>query len=383
MKHNLIGLVFLVFLLSSCSSTRHSIAKTQEDIALLSAIKKVDKTPSDTGLKNNLSTLYESAAQVHLDNIEVYNSLTEPDKWEKISKEYQALQHLSGVINSSYNAKKLLKTNTYDAEIEVVKEKAAIDYYSIGMNYLNNNDKQSSRNAYYAFKQSQEYVPGYKDAKSQMENAYQKSVLNVIVNPVADNSYYYNNAGWNSYGNSFNNDYMQRNLVRDLGGDYTKNTFARFYTDRDAHRANINPDLIVDLTWVNLDVPLPYTSQYSRNVSRQIETGRDTTGHIFYQTVTATLYVTKKYFTATGDLESRITDADTRSIEDSRRYTAQFDWQQEYATYRGDSRALSGNDLVLLNNNNFQVPSKQDILNELYQRIYPQVKNGIYNSARW
>lgn len=383
MKKNLYPLILLLFLFASCSSSRNSIANTQEDIALLTAIKKFDKNPSDTGLKNNLSFLYENAAKVHLDNIDVYSSLTEPDKWAKIIKEYQALQHLSGVINSSASAKKFLKTNTFDAKLEVVKENAAANYYNIGMNYLNNNDKQSSREAYYAFKQSQEYVPGYKDARRQMDNAYQNSVLNVIINPVTDNSYYYNNAGWNSYGNSFNNDYMQRSLVRDLGGDYSKNAMARFYTDWDAHRANIDPDLLVDLTWVNLDVPLPYTSQYSRNVSRQIETGRDTSGHIFYQTVTATLYVTKKYFNATGDLESRITDADTRSTTDSRRYTAQFNWEQEYATYRGDSRALSGNDLVLLNNNNFQVPAKQDILNELYQIIYPQVKNGIYNSVRW
>jgi len=59
------------------------------------------------------------------------------------------------------------------------------------------------------------------------------------------------------------------------------------------------------------------------------------------------------------------------------------DWQQEYATYSGDSRALSNNDLAILNNNNYQQPRKEDILNELYQKIYPQVKSGIYNAVRW
>lgn len=382
MKKNLFGLAILLFLFASCNSTRNSIANTQEDIALLNAIKKLDKNPSDAGLKNNLASLYDNAEKIHLDKIDVYTTLTEPGKWDKIISEYQALQHLSGVINSSANAKKLLRTDTYDAKIEVAKGNAASDYYNKGIS-LNANDKTSSREAYYTFKKSLEFVPGYKDAERQMKNAYQNSIVNVIVNPVTDNSYYYNNAGWNNYGNSFNNDYLQRNLVRDLGGDYSKNAMARFYTDWDARRANINPDLVVDLTWVNLDVPQPYTSQYSRNVSRQIEIGKDTSGHVRYETVTATLYVTKKYFTATGDLESRITDAATRNIEDTKRYTSQFNWEHEYATYRGDSRALDGNALALLNNRNFQVPIKQDILNELYQRIYPQVKNGIYNSVRW
>ena len=384
MKKNFFTLIFLVLLFASCSSSRNTIANTPEDLALLTAIKKFDKNSSDTSLKNNLSIHYENAVKIHLDNIDVYRTLTEPDKWDKIINEYQALQHLSAVISSSASAKKFLNSPTYDAKIEVAKESAAADYYNIGTGYLNNNnDKQSYREAYNAFKKAQEFVPGYKDAERQMNNAYQNSVLNVIVNPVTDNSYYYNNAGWNNYGNSFNNDYLQRNLVRDLGGDYAKNASARFYTDWEARSANINPDLFVDLTWVNLDVPQPYTSQYSRNVNKQIETGRDTSGHVHYETVTATLYIIKKYFTATGDLESRITDANTRNIADTRRYTAQFNWEHEYATYKGDSRALSGNDLALLNTRNFIVPTKQDILNELYQRIYPQVKNGIYNAVRW
>lgn len=348
----------------------------------MNAIKKLDKNSSDTSLRNNLSSLYNSASKIHLDNIEVYGTLMEPDKWNKIIREYQALQHLSEVINSSSNAAKLIKTSPYAGDIEVAKQKAAAEYYNMGMDYLSNNDKQSSRDAFYAFKQAQDFVPGYKDTKRQMDIAYQNSVLNVIVNPVTDNSYYYNNTGFNRYGNSFNNDYMQRSLVRDLGGDYSKNSFARFYNDWDARRANVQPDIFVDLTWVNLDIPQPYTSHYSRNVSRQIEVGRDTSGHVFYQTVTGTLNITKQYFTAIGDLESRISDAVSRNNISDRRYTAQFDWQQEYATYRGDSRALSGNEFALLNNNNFQVPTKQDILNELYQRIYPQVKNGIYNTVR-
>ncbi|MEO6637087.1 MAG: hypothetical protein ABIN25_02350 [Ginsengibacter sp.] len=382
MKRNLYSIVILLFLFASCSSTRNSIANTPKDIALLSSIKKLDKSPADTALRNNLSNQYNNASKIHLNNIDVYSTLMEPGKWNKIIREYQALQHLSGVINSSSNAAKFLNVPSYEADISAVKEKAAADYYAMGIDYLNNNDKQSSRDAYRAFKESQDYVAGYKDTKRQMDLAYQGSILNVIVNPVTDNSYYYNNTGFNRFGNSFNNDYLQRSLVRDLGGDYTRNSFERFYTDWEAQRANVQPDIFVDLIWQNLDIPQPYTSRYTRNVSKQIEIGRDTSGHVTYQTVSGTLSVTKKYFTATGDLGSRITDAATRNNIADRRYTAQFNWQQEYASYRGDSRALSGNDLALLQNTNFQVPSKQDILNELYQRIYPQVKNGIHNAVR-
>ncbi len=373
----------ILFLLGSCSSSRNSMATSPEDKALISAIKKLDKNPSDNNLQSALDSLYISAARVHLNNIDVYNTLTDADKWTKIINEYKALRHLSDVINSSATAGKFVQAPSYGAEMQAASQNAAADFYDVGESYLQQNDKESFRNAYDAFKKSQEFVPGYKDAKRQMDKAFQSSILNVVINPVTDNSYYYNSAGWNRFGNSFNNDYLQRSLVNDLGGDFTRNSPARFFTDWEAQRANINPDLIVDLTWTNLDVPQPYTSRYSRNVSKQIEKGRDTSGHVFYETVSATLYITKKYFTATGDLESRITEAATRNIVSSKRYTAQFNWEQEYATYTGDSRALSGSDLAMLNNSDFRIPRKEDILNELYQRIYPQVKNGIYNSVRW
>ena len=125
------------------------------------------------------------------------------------------------------------------------------------------------------------------------------------------------------------------------------------------------------------------TNQYSRNISRQIETSRDTSGKVQYQTVTATLHIIKKYFTASGDMELRISDVSTGRNISTNRYTDQFNWQEEYATYTGDSRALSSNDYALLNNNNYQVPRREDILNQLSQRIYPQIKSRIASVANW
>jgi len=374
--------IVLAILLASCGSSRNSVANTPEDKALIGAIKKLDKDPSNITIQNTLSELYKNATKVHLDNIEVYKTLTDVDKWDKIIREYAALQKVAEIINSSSSAKKFLKIPSFIAETEIAKQNAAADYYNLGLSYLNENDKEASRMAYYAFKKAVDFVPEYKDAKRQMDKAFQNSILNIVINPVTDNSYYYNSIGRNRFGNSFNNDFLQRNLVRDLGGNSNYSP-ARFFTDYDAQRLRVNPDWIIDLTWVNLDVPRPYTQQYNRVVNRRIEIGRDTSNKPVYKNISATLHITRKYFTATGDLECRITDANTGNNINLNRYSSQVDWQQEYATYSGDSRALSNNDLAILNNNNYQQPRKEDILNELYQKIYPQVKSGIYNAVRW
>jgi hypothetical protein len=375
--------IFLVaILLSACGSSRNSVANTPQDKALISAIKKLDKDPSNTAIQNTLSDLYKDATKVHLDNIEVYETLNDVEKWDKIIREYAALQKVAEIINSSSSAKKFLKIPSFIAEAEIARQNAAADYYNLGLNYLNENDKESSRRAYYAFQKATGFVPGYKDAKRQMDQAYQNSILNIVINPVRDDSYYYNTIGRNRFGNSFNNDYLQRNLVRDLGGN-TTNSPARFFTDLDAQRLRLAPDWIIDLTWVNLDIPQPYTQQYNRVVNKQIQIGSDTANKPVYKNVSATLHITRKYFTAVGDLECRITDYQSGNNINLNRYSSQVDWQQEYATYSGDPRALSNVDEAILNNSSYRLPRKEDILNELYQKIYPQVKNGIYNFVRW
>jgi hypothetical protein len=82
-------------------------------------------------------------------------------------------------------------------------------------------------------------------------------------------------------------------------------------------------------------------------------------------------------------MELTITDVTTGTSITSNRYSEQFTWQEEYATYTGDSRALDSNDLALINNNNYQTPRKENILDRLSQKIYPQIKNRIAAVANW
>lgn len=381
MKYYLYALLF-VFVLSSCGSSRYAKTQTVEDKALVAAIKKVDKNPSDTMALNGLRELYNDAATQHLNNIEVYKTLSDESKWPKILKEYNALERLNNTVNSSKIASKYIRPISFTAEIQLARNQAAEDYYNLGLEFLQNNDKESARHAYSLFNKSAEMVPNYKDVKRQLAIAKEKSTLNIVINPIRDESRYYNDLGWNRFGNSFNNDYLQRNLVRDLGGDYNRGSFARYFTDRDASRGNVDVDWVVDLTWTNLDIPRPYTRQYNRNVSQQIKVGTDTSGKAVYETVSATLYITQYYFTARGELEVRVTDAHTGYNVNLNRYSSTVDWKQEYATYRGDSRALSNQDRTILNNQTIREPRREDILDELFRKIYPQAKTGIYNLTR-
>ena len=171
-----IFLFIIPFLFAACRST-----KTSQDKDLFTAIKKFEKDPSNTELKNRITELYNNAAKSHLDKIEVYNTLTEADKWGKLLKEYEALRKLYETIGTSA-ASKLVNAPSYSSEIENAKQSGAEAYYNIGISELDKGDKQSARNAYYAFNTANKFIPGYKDVRQQISLAYQNSIVNVVIN---------------------------------------------------------------------------------------------------------------------------------------------------------------------------------------------------------
>jgi hypothetical protein len=138
----------------------------------------------------------------------------------------------------------------------------------------------------------------------------------------------------------------------------------------------------VDLVLRNIDIPRPILYTYSRKRSKEVEVGRDTSGKVTYTTVYATVNIKRQSINARGQMDVHITDIVNHKIISSNNYGDTYSWQQETATYTGDRRALTSSDLSLINNS-YNLPRKEDILNELYRNIYPQVKNKISNEVDW
>ena len=138
MKYIYLYFYFAIFLFASCSPGT-KLPKTAEDKTLFGVLKKLDKDPSNTELKKTITNLYNEAAKSHLDKIEVYNTLTEADRWIKIVKEYEALKNLSDVIASS-SAAKLITASPYTSEIQISKQNGAEAYYALGVSDLDMGD---------------------------------------------------------------------------------------------------------------------------------------------------------------------------------------------------------------------------------------------------
>ena len=368
--------ILSLFVLVSCKTSKNYLERSDNDNTLFDAVKTLKKRSSDTNALNALPVLYNLAQQRNLRKINSYSSSKEPGRWDKIIDGYRTLQNMHDAITEVEAAFNIVKPVNYQQNIYDSKQLAAEDYYAQATVFLNKPGRDDAKRAYNYFKKADALVPGYEDAKAKMDEAYQYAIVNVVINPVQDNSYFFN-TGWGNSGYNYSNEYFQQTLIRELGGKNSTRYPARFYTDWEARRDNVQPDWEVNLTLRNMNIPRPQTYSYSRNVSQQVEVGRDTSGKIIYRTVYATINITRQSFTARADMEINITDIATHKNITYNTFSEDYRWEEEHATYSGDSRALSPNDWALINNNYYNEPRKEDVLNELYRKLYPQVKNKI------
>jgi len=379
MKYIFYSLLSL-FILVSCKTSKPYLERTDNDNTLFDAVKAIKKRNTDTAAINALPVLYSAAQQRHIRKIGSYSELKELSRWDKLIDEYSILQDMHNAIIDVDAAYAAVTPVNYQQTIYDLKQRAAEDYYTTAADYLSNPGRDNAKKAYNYFKKTDKYVADYKDAKQKMDEAYQSAIINVQVNPVQDNSYFFN-SNWGNSGYNFSNEYFQQTLVRELRNS---NRYpARFYTDWEARRDNVQPDWAVDLTLRNMNLPRPVTYQYSRNVGKQVENGRDSSGRPIYRNVYATVNISRQSFTARADMEVVITDVAAGKVITRNTYREDYSWQEEYGSYTGDSRALDANDWNIINNTRYNEPRREEVLNELYRKIYPQVKNRIVYAVEW
>lgn len=365
----------LLLALVSCSTNKNYHARRNEDKTLFSIIKQLNKKPSDEQATAALPDVYAQLQQTHLANVASYSTSSALSRWEQINNEYSILQDMYNAIVNSSAASNLVTAVSYQKQIDSTRRSAAEEYFQLAMSHYNHNNWSDARKAYSSFKKANEWASGYKNSHLLMDSAYQRSIVTILINPVQDNSYFFN-SGWSNNGFDLSSGNFSQKLVTDLGGKSSRRYPARFYANSLTQREIINPDWIVDLTLKEVQLPTPTIYNYTRKVNAKVEDGKDSTGKVVYKTVHATMHIQRRSFTATAQMEVNGTDAYNKKNLFFDNLSESYNWQQEVASYSGDSRALSNRDWELVNNR-YQEPSPLQVIQELYRGLYPQVKSRL------
>lgn len=376
-------LLSLPFLLLACGASKNYLERNDEQKALQDAVRKLNKNADDALAQEAIPILYGNIQKANLARIKSYEIGADISRWDKIIGQYEQLQDIYANIVNSTPAFRLVTPENYSTQLLEAKQSAAEAYYQAAEEVMNRPGRDNAKKAYNYFKKVSRYQAGYKDVQGKMAQAYENAIVDVIINPIEDDRYFYN-SGWGNSGYDYSNEYFQRSLLRDLSySNNNSNSTARFFSDWEARREGVKADWVVDMRLRNMNLPQPYSSTYNINRSKQLQVGSDTSGKPVYQTVYATLQIQRMSFTANADLSLSIKDLETRRFITSRNFSDSYRWQQEKATYSGDSRALNAEDWQMINNSNYYAPRRENVLDELYRKLYPQVLNAIKNAVDW
>jgi hypothetical protein len=360
--------VFAALLVASCTTGKNALDKGNYDVSVFKAIDRLKSSPNNEEAKYVLQVAYDLALKEHLRKIDEAKVSSDALKWEAILSHYQKINQLSDEINSSPAALNLINNpKKYLAEVEDSKYNAAAGRYNLGINQLNENNNISAKNAYYNFEKAQYFYPNYKDLKNKLNEAYWAAVIKVVVQPVEVNSNYY----------KLSNQYFQ-DQINQFMANYQQNKFVIFYSEQQARNQKIVPNQVLRLSFDDFVVGQTYVKEKVEKLKKDsVVIGETRANGKVYGTVTATLSIFDKTVASSGLLDLTISDWQTGKIIKRKKLPGTYIWQDQWANYKGDERALTKQELALTKRRETLPPAPASLFVEFTKPIYAQLVEQI------
>jgi hypothetical protein len=374
-KRYILIAICISILVVSCKTASKLYEKGNYDEAVTLAAKKLQKDPNDTKLLDIIQSAYRYAVNDHetriRDNAESNNEL----KWEWIYNDYASLQRLYDAIYHVPQVFNIVRPVNYSSFLVTYGEKAAEVRFERGLAFMQRYDKNSYRNAYREFQASLKFNPDSREVIQKMNEAYDYAVTNVIILPMQQQGGFV----YSSYSVGSNN--FDDQLIRELQYN-SGNEFLKFYSAWDARSRNIRVDNEIDLRLATIDIGRYYDNRNSRSVSKDIVIKeivyKPDSIVREYAKVYATITTTRRTMNSSAILQLNIRDENGRWLWNDQ-VISNHNWNTEFSTFTGDTRALSESDKQALGRRNEFAPTENEIvrclLEELSNNALYRIKN--------
>ena len=317
--------LLVVIIVDSCVSGKAALKKGDYYDAVLESVHRLRTSPDNKKAKLVLEQGYPLSIQYIEANIQNGMTADDPMKWRNAVKGYEQINFLNDQIKTSLGAMKVItKPETRFKELAAAKGKAAEECYTAGINSLMKNTRDDSKQAYFNFKDANTYEPGYRESIEMMTQAEFNATLRVAYEEV--------NATNINYGslqpaiNSLNRQFLSFKPV--------------------AQKDTVPPHQIIKIIFNGYQQDArPNITTSSENLKRDIKTGEkkgpDGKTQDIMETVTAKITYFHKVKGAASSANFKITEVSTNAILQSENIIGNANWQQDWASYSGDIRALT------------------------------------------
>jgi hypothetical protein len=180
-------LLMLVFIVSSCSSSKKLMERGNYDAAINKSVKELRQHPDNAKEADILDRCYKIANERDNERIKFLKRENNPDNWDEVFMLYSNLENRQSLVRTvmplNIDGRSIdYPYVDYDAEIISAKNKAADYFYQNAQQLMKLETKEGYRQAYDELMKASKYTGGqYLDIDKMIEEAQFKGMSRAIV----------------------------------------------------------------------------------------------------------------------------------------------------------------------------------------------------------
>jgi hypothetical protein len=365
-------LLLFIVLVSACSSGKKQLAKGNYEASIELAVNRLRNSPGNRRAEEALKEAYTLVKRMHLGKIDQLKVSTEPFKWDQIASSYDELNRIyENVERCPACMKALPKITSYRNEFNEAAMLAADERYDAGIMELAKGTRESAILAYRHFERVDYLKPNYRDTQEKMFEARDLATIRVLVDQIPVHSRRF----------GLSHEFFQNQLNVLLHSERLSD-FVQFYSPSEADRVGLDrPDHVVVMQFDDFVVGQTLIKESTQTlIQDSVVVGQvdiDGKKKDVYGTVEAEYTVFSKFVNSGGLLDMRIIDLQTDRILFQMKMPGEYRWVTEWASYKGDKRALTDEELAMTRNREMPSPDPQFLFEQFCQPIYRQAVDNL------
>lgn len=365
-----------LFLLSACTSSKQQFEKGNYEKAVALSIKKLRKKPDNNKQKNILKAAYAYAVQVSEEKIKQHQQSTDRFKWDRVIEQYRKMQQLYTDLLQCPACLSVVEPLDLQNELNQALAEGAQVYVEEGQNALTTKEKEGGRLAYRHFAKAKAYQNNYSNIDRMLNDARIQGteIIGISRIPVS------------SKGLELNTTFFLLQLTQALNDlNYFFAVFAPL--EQLAEQQQV-PDQVVDLSFDDYYIGQTYVKEVRESLVRDsVKVGEVTdslgTKYSVYGEVKADLQRFEKTIESGGLLNIAIVEPSSRSVLFQQKIPSTSVWENDWATYQGDKRALTEEELALTQEKELLPPPPQDLFYSFTRPLFDQTANLLRRRYRY
>jgi hypothetical protein len=375
-------LLIISFFLISCNSSQKMLERGQYDRAIDRATEKLMKKPNNSKELGVLKEAYELANMFDKERIEFLELEGREESWVEIYELYEQLNWRQNKVRRlPSQIRNEFTFYNYDNEIVESKMAAAEVSYKRGIEFLEQGDKMSARQAYNEFDRAAQIYPGYEDVDQKLYESHQLGMNHALY-------FIENNSGMVLP--EFFDIEMKKTTLKDLNTHWLNfDTYENENTDYDYF-------LVLNITEIAYSPETVERRIYSE--SKEIQDGlryeldengnvkKDSTGNDIQvpNMVTVTAEITESEQKKTAFVAGSLDIFDLRSDQLIRTETASVEavFQHRYGEFTGNREALSEETEEIIGGRAVPFPGNEQMLMDATELLKDRSKTVISRNRR-